>query len=310
MERHFWTSKRLLSRHINDLRFILLFSLVFVLICVIVIVSQVGYKDFLSKLLTLHLDYGLAGLLAAFSAVAVWCYQSASARLGAVDLFACEIATICRVITVSQTPSHLVRLYDNPPPSKITLNAPYEHSPIFDSNSQYLAYLNSQTIGAITEFYTYLKAMSDYRRMLDEIECPDKSDLCLILIRNLMYMLFLILESGRNLISALVENKAVCAQLSVEILLSELVSYGMLLRTYEEAAKNGRDYDARWKRLKLRARDYQIMIPQLSRQIEINNSVRGDSAWAKADAALIPELERVWCEARPRTALAESGDSQ
>ena len=34
-------------------------------------------------------------------AVIAWAYQSGSARLGVIDLFACEISTLCRVATVS-----------------------------------------------------------------------------------------------------------------------------------------------------------------------------------------------------------------
>jgi len=66
-----------------------------------------GLHNLITKNLNLDDSKISAGLLAAFSAVAVWCYQSASVRLGAVDLFACEIATICRVITVTETASHL-----------------------------------------------------------------------------------------------------------------------------------------------------------------------------------------------------------
>jgi hypothetical protein len=39
----------------------------------------------------------VGGLVAATAAVLNWAYQSGSRRIGAVDLFACEISVICRV---------------------------------------------------------------------------------------------------------------------------------------------------------------------------------------------------------------------
>jgi len=145
--------------------------------------------------------------------------------------------------------------------------------------------------------------------MLDDFDSPaEYPDKWSILVRNVLYMLFLMLESGRRSISTLVENRAVCAQFAVEILLSELICYGMLLRTYEEAARKGFDYDARWKRLKLRVPNYQIMIPNLCSEIVRRNG-SGDNAWRKV-GALVPELERVWREATSQSALTELGDSQ
>ena len=260
---------------------------------------SVGLRHFVVNLTSLELDYTKidAALFAAFCAVVVWCYQSASARLGAVDLFASEISTTCRVIAVTQTASHLVQFYDNPPAKSIKLNAPYEHSPIFDNNNTQLEVIDPQSIGAVTEFYIYMKSMCDYRHMLDEIEFPDQDhERWKTLVRNVTYMLFLMLESGRKAIGILVENSAVEAQFTAEILLSELVSYRKLFDIYQEAAKEGSDHDARWNRLRLRLAYYKTIVPQICKQIECSkDETNTDSAWNKAEA-LVPELNQYYSD--------------
>jgi hypothetical protein len=45
----------------------------------------------------------LAPALAAVGAVPVWAYQIGSARLGVVDLIACEVSTLCRIVTILDT---------------------------------------------------------------------------------------------------------------------------------------------------------------------------------------------------------------
>jgi hypothetical protein len=130
--------------------------------------------------------------------------------VGLVDLFASEISTTCRVIAVTQTASHLVRFYDDPPAKSIKLNAPYEHYPIFDSNNTQLEVIDPQSIGAVTEFYIYMKSMCDYRHMLDEVDFPDQNiERWKTIVRNVTYMLFLMLESGRNAIRIMVDNPAI-----------------------------------------------------------------------------------------------------
>ena len=48
-------------------------------------------------------------------AVIAWAYQSGSARLGVIDLFACEISTLCRVATVVDTARRYADKFDQPP---------------------------------------------------------------------------------------------------------------------------------------------------------------------------------------------------
>ncbi len=52
--------------------------------------------------------------LAAFGALVAWAYQTGSARLGVVDLFACEISTLCRVTTVLDAVTGMINRLDTP----------------------------------------------------------------------------------------------------------------------------------------------------------------------------------------------------
>jgi hypothetical protein len=49
---------------------------------------------------------GVAGVIIS------WAYKSASIRLGIVDLFGCEIATLCRVGTIFDVGTHYIRAYE------------------------------------------------------------------------------------------------------------------------------------------------------------------------------------------------------
>ena len=47
-----------------------------------------------------------------------WTYQAGSARLGVVDLFACEIATLCRVSAVVEMVQRYVDLFQRGPQAR------------------------------------------------------------------------------------------------------------------------------------------------------------------------------------------------
>jgi hypothetical protein len=125
------------SKHVDDLRFIVKTAFVcFLAFCIVVIMVEVSTalmqtwwtpttsitsqgpgaaetESFEVRLvsepkpwLDAWLDAFKGGLtyigsaLPVFAAIMAWAYLSASARLGIVDLFACEIATLCRVGTL------------------------------------------------------------------------------------------------------------------------------------------------------------------------------------------------------------------
>jgi hypothetical protein len=286
------TVSRLLwhSRHVKDLRIIFYVS---VSIAVLFILLLISMNAIIERKVGSVVDNQklIAGIVTVECAIIVWIYQTASVRLGTVDLFCSEIATICRVVTVTQTASHLSRLYhDQAPPRPVKLHAPYEHSPVFDSNSKDLEVFLPESIGAVTEFYIYLKAMCDFRRLLDETKIPSSEpEIWRIVIRNVTYMLYLMLESGRNTVKSLVENKARRAQYTAEILLSELVAFRLLLEVYKSAKEEDSDHDARFKRLQLRERTYPEIVDRLLGEIKDSRHRKRNEAWEKADA-LRPEL--------------------
>jgi hypothetical protein len=138
--------------------------------------------------------------------VIAWAYRSASTRLGVVDLFACEISTICRVGTILDAGKHYVDLYDNalrsanadsgsgaigatgatgaapdiaqapaPPGVRASANdgrgsysfvSAEQYFPVFDSNARDLQLLEARVVNNIVEFYTYMKATRDCMRKL------------------------------------------------------------------------------------------------------------------------------------------------
>jgi hypothetical protein len=100
------------SKHVDDLR-------------LIAKVATIGLTLFIVAIILLHntaQEFETKDMLAfigsAFSAYGViiaWTYLSASARLGIVDLFACEIATLCRVGTVLDVGQRYVDMIEKKP---------------------------------------------------------------------------------------------------------------------------------------------------------------------------------------------------
>jgi|SRR5271168_3462967 len=121
------------SQHVKDLQLInaVAFGAV-LLICVIGLLSSFenevlsqwpNIKTRHSDWIFLHLLFVALGnfltffvpVLAVFGGVLAWAYQVASARLGVVDLFACEISTLCRVAAVVDTVRRYVDKFDQGP---------------------------------------------------------------------------------------------------------------------------------------------------------------------------------------------------
>ena len=181
-------------------------------------------------------------------AVIAWAYQSGSARLGVIDLFACEISTLCRVATVVDTARRYGGKFDQPPTAAADTAGPRlpphhfasqeNYFPVFESNTRDLQTLEARVVVNITEFYTYMKAFRDYLRKLDEIT-PQSGKLNSSssegflqswheAVVNVVFMLFLGLESGRHAIADLVEFQPEKAERTIVILISELEAFRFL----------------------------------------------------------------------------------
>jgi hypothetical protein len=261
------------SRHLADLQLI-----AFVVLLIIVIVLPVDLSLSGSRFLGTDLPIASA-LLAAAAAVLSWLYQTGSVRIGAVDLFACEITAICRVCLVADFAENSVRLAESKiaeaaRPRKFSSQEGY--TPVYDSKLADLQPLDVNVVTSVTEFYTYRKTMVDYLRSIAEAEDP-------VVLRGLrvqmIYMQFLMYESARRSIDALIEFEPNRAEAYVNILCSELPTYSFLMRTFAEG-------DFRGARLRLRAHDYDNVVRDLAASIPADDPA---PHWERARTTL-PEL--------------------
>jgi len=259
-------------------------------------------------------------VLAIFGAVLAWIYQVGSARLGVVDLFACEISTLCRVATVVETARRYVDNFDSgPPPDVSRISRPpisanqftsqKSYFPVFENNTRDLQTLEARVVVNITAFYTYMKAVRDSLRALSEItpqpaesqpassESPVRGPWHDAML-NVIFMLYLGLESARLAVDDLVEYEPEKAERTVVILISELEAYRLLARKYPDKE------DMHHERLMLREPIYRNLVPALTRSVEAGRSaVKMCQAESDAEVALrislwepagrlLPELHR------------------
>jgi hypothetical protein len=121
--------------------------------------------------------------------VLAWTYQAGSARLGVVDLFACEIATLCRVAAVTEMVQRYVVLFDTgphvtqphdidgePPTDTSRFTSQESYFPVFDSSVKDLQALEADVVTNVTAFYTYMKVMRDSLRKLADLRPPLPGD--------------------------------------------------------------------------------------------------------------------------------------
>jgi hypothetical protein len=252
------------SRHVADLQLIFLIILVLFVVGGPILVrwhvnsGQLQTTDLISS-------PALVAALVGIGATALArLYQMGSSRLGVVDLFACEMSTICRVVAVTDTTSNLVQLYHNPPSQPQRFFSEEKYSPIFDLNARELQMLEARVVERVTEFYTYLKAARDYLRGLGQVEVPTAdTPKWQASVRSTIYMMFLMLESARSSVDRLVEYEPEWAQYTTEILFSEIVAYGFLLRVFRQEAQEDPGHNAWVGRLDLRRRNYVHVITEL-----------------------------------------------
>jgi hypothetical protein len=252
-----------------------------------------------------------------------WAYQSASSRLGIVDLFGCEIATICRVGTIFDVGKFYIDMYKGPSaekrepqpaPDKMAAAekkaaaekfvSEEEYFPVFENNSRDLQLLEASVVNNITQFYTYMKAARDSLRRLGIIDPPTSEQPSPTRIEdrpepdhpwrtalaNVIYLVYLGYESARKAIKDLIEFQPDKAERLSVILVTELRCYAFLRRYF--------CHDSfRSSRLQLRVPVYKQEVAELYLEVKENQN-RED--WLQARETL-PELE-----ARYQEALDES----
>lgn len=287
------------SRHVRDLKliFFVAIAVLFIHIGIAIILAGLQLHSAGSAAGGANAGTAAVGSLATYlgpavpvyGAILAWAYLTASKRLGVVDLFACEIATLCRVATIFDVGSRYVAMWKNINEHSV-IDTSSAHSnnfvsqedyfPIFATNSQDLQALEALVVGNITEFYTYMKATRDSQRKLAQIQTVEAAKEATA---NVIYMLFLGYESGRKAIKDLIEFQPTAAENMIVILLTELVCYAFLCEHFK-------DDDLRFKRLQLREADYEKVLPALLRQV--NEAHDGNEEyWAPAKRT-IPELQR------------------
>jgi hypothetical protein len=279
------------SQHVADLQLIFGASCILMLVGSVFVIIWHKWVDSTGVIGSGALITGIVGV---GCGVLAWAYQTGSARLGVVDLFACEITTICRVITIAETAPNYVELYRDPPPLPMHFSSQEHYSPVFDQNSKDLEVLEARVVEHVTEFYTYLKALRDYLRLQSLIERPrDEIDRWRAGMRNVIYMLFLMLESARKSVDRLIEYEPERAQNTITILLSELVVYSLLLKIFEDDALDRPAYNARAERLRLREDDYSALAHATYSRANLK---RDRNSWKEA-VALIGELNHRYHDA-------------
>jgi len=304
----------------------------------------VGFRETLSGKFDL-----LSGITAAVALVVSWSYQTASSRLGAVDLFSCEISAICRACLVarfaqtsiadcpdfrtsweqttrSSTPSRTrsivrsvygsvskvighnhadISLQTEPAqPQAKPFTVQENYTPVHDGNLSDLKPLDADVVTWVTEFYTYRKAMMDYRRLLasEGLNAVYR----LQLYRKMIYMQYLMYESGRKAIERLIEYEPNGAESQMNIYCSELVVYAWLRDTYKFLRDKGQDDEPHEgaflsERLNLRLKSYRIEVENLINKVRKKQNL--DVNWCRAYAT-INELQRCYVHLFPEKKVA------
>lgn len=308
-DRHTTIDRLFDSKHVRDLQLIIALSCVafFLTGCVgaaIVVLKMLHgvwhWDDATVKCVT----YG-APALVALGGLVGWAYKTGSSRLGVVDLFACEISTLCRVTTVIETVRLAINRVDHPPAEHADRGKTHLHGisqftsveeyfPIFVSNNSTLQSLEANVVINITAFYTYMKTFRDSLRALAQIgpgvaEAHDRAahGAWRTAAINSIYVLYLGLESARHALMDLVEFEPEQAERIIVVLLSELEAFHFLRGVYFEKD------DIYNRRIELRVPEYREAVGKL-----IALAIRHEKArvWAPA-YLLLDELQRRYVDA-------------
>ncbi|HEX4409328.1 MAG TPA: hypothetical protein VH206_11200 [Xanthobacteraceae bacterium] len=322
------------SRHVIDLRLIvtltMIISSIHLLVVLVFAVARIhhaaeglSFVNLASRGIPLLGKY-FAPAFAIYSGILAWAYLTAAKRLGVVDLFACEIGTLCRVGTVFDIGSLYAEKFEKAKQAAAgaqthhiehiaekraatgqlehteTFVSKEEYFPVFAANSPDLQVLEERVVANITEFYTYMKASRDLMRRLVETDAVERPKVYI----DLMYVLFLGYEAGRKSIKQLIEFEPTQAEEVVVVLLTELVCYKFLCHQFASNKE-----DVRNRRLTLRTDVYKDEVPKLYRKIAVDHGSnendwlpaketidelgeRYEAAFGEPIAAPSPELSR------------------
>jgi hypothetical protein len=244
------------SPHCRDLLCIAAIAFFFA-VCLAVPVADSTYHWF-STALEASSDKGASELYLALLGIALgvigWAYQSANTRFGVVDIFAAEIATLCRVAAVAEFIPNYIRGYnggDAFPPVKFD----QDYLIVFNENAKDLEVLDGDVVRYVTQYYIYMKALLDVlARGSDIVDARGGREQAAL---STIYNAFLAFESARQAISVLMDNSAERQEFILAAMLSEVPAYLFLY------VERGKMDTYRRKRIEARLKKYQDLIENI-----------------------------------------------
>jgi hypothetical protein len=236
------------SEHVVDLRLIVVTILWLFGFYIFIVLIGWFFEHFNAELVIKLIGpaVGIAGVIIS------WAYKAASTRLGIVDLFGCEIGTLCRVGSIFDIGTYYIRAYEGRDGVRDDGTAKRDWSdkdtskedyfPIFDNNSKDLQLLEALVVCHITEFYTFMKAARDTQRRLATIAAPKETHPPQgaaavaqtpwhATILDVVYMIFLGYEAGRKAIDHLIEFQPAAAENTIVILITDSPATGFCSAT-------------------------------------------------------------------------------
>lgn len=208
-------------------------------------------------------------MLSASAAIMAWAYLAGSKRIGAIDLFASEISLICRACIVTDFAEKSISMATHGRKSTVSTESD-QYTPFYDLQISELKPLDVDVVTAINEFYFFRKVMRSYlNRAFVEEDAKDRVKL----FNDMIYMQFLMYESGRRAISHLAENGPAKLTSIMAALSSELILYKYLRHIYT-------GWDFRAERLELREIEYITVLNQIKSEIKYANTENEE--WKKA----------------------------
>ena len=252
-----WTTdliRFLFSRHCRDLLFIAVGAAALTALAALGVHSQYGWQTWIAD--EAHATV-TAAVLAGLFAVWAWAFQSSNLRFGAADIFASEIATLCRICAVVDFIPHLVDGYRGKGAHMRPGQSKQDYVVIFHNNSKDLEILDGVVVTWVTEFYVYFKAMQDTMSRLPE---SDRDSAYKEALLNVIYMAFLTFESGRQALMRLIDDGRVRREAMLTALLNEIPAYKLLREAFKK-----RKNDLRAQRIEARYKSYEQLMDRIHR---------------------------------------------
>jgi hypothetical protein len=141
------------------------------------------------------------------------------------------------------------------------LDSKESYTPIYDKSASELQTLERDAVTSVTAFYTYRRTVMDYLR---KSLAADTGSVAQSSYEQMIYTLFLMLESARQAVDELTEFQPEHDETLVSIYCSELPLFAFLLAKYRGVPQA----DFKYQRLKLRIDGYDRAVANLVERIE------------------------------------------